>query len=126
MSDNRKAVIVSVLESWRGHSSNDTVARYILEALDQRATVTKWEGKRADLMEKADGLSIPRDDLLDQLNALPGAPLTKGDLRAKMDGFDQGKPEQQAGCLAVYREKGRYGIHRNSRPDPHRGYYASI
>ena len=117
MSDDRLAVIVTVLEFAKkvGYFSSEEIANHIVQALDQRTQVTKWEGKRAELLEEVELHWIPQDDLLDQLNALPGAPLTKGDLAARMKNisprygihpFRQGDPELQAACLRVYyREK---------------------
>jgi hypothetical protein len=114
-SNDRMAAIISVLEGWNG-MPNESIARQIVRALDQRTLATKWEGKRTELLQNAEGYWIPLDDLLDQLNDLPGAPLTKGDLLARMKNmspeydfpthFRQGDPEHQAACLHVYyREK---------------------
>jgi hypothetical protein len=91
--------------------------RIIVNALDQRAEVTQWEGEREKLLEEAENCWIPRWDLLKVLNALPGAKLTMGDLRAKMrnmgpyhpHGFEEGDPDLQAGCLRVYRREKKAG-----------------
>jgi hypothetical protein len=114
--DGRLAVVEEILRSHSGvnlKASAREVASFIISALDQRAQNTKWEGPRKELLQSVEGLWIPHGDLLEQLNALPGATLTMGDLQAQMRNmgglgttFHNGETDQQADCLRVYlREK---------------------
>lgn len=113
--DERRAVVEEILRRYCGvnlKSSTREVASFIISALDERAQSTKWEGPRKELLCSVEGLWIPHGDLLTQLNALPGAPLTMGDLQAQMrsivglGGTFDGETDVQADCLRVYlREK---------------------
>jgi hypothetical protein len=118
--DKRIAVVAALLEDerWqRRQLDADAMARIIVKALDQRADVTQREVERENLLEEAEECWIPRDDLLEALNALPGAPLTMGDLKAKMKNigqyhptsFNDGDPDLQADCLRVYRREKKAG-----------------
>jgi hypothetical protein len=114
--DERIAVVAAILgNEWRRqHSSTESMARQIIDALDARAAITKWDEPRLRALVETQCCWIPHADLLAYLNALGGAMLTKGDLVAKMtdlsprDGgpYEQGDPALQADCLRVYyREK---------------------
>lgn len=113
MTDNRVAVVVAILsQDWRREFSVERMAEAIVAALDQRALVTKWEGVRQDIIEQAERLWIPNDDLLAYLNTLPGALLTIADLKAKLNErwpYNQGDPDLQADCVRVFKREQRAG-----------------
>ena|SRR5258706_5765346 len=116
--DGRVAVVAALLKRQRSFDA-DYIAALIVKVLDQRALITKWEGERQTLLPAAEQCWIPHDDLLQALNALPGATLTAADLKAKMANmspqsgyvrvFNEGDPDLQAACLQVYRREKRAG-----------------
>jgi hypothetical protein len=117
MKDHRIDVVTAILDGWAGRGlRSELVAEQIIAALDQRVVLTKWEGPRLTLLEgrAIPEYWIPEIDLLAHLNALPGEPLTKADLKAKLVDLYSGHwskpdPDLQAGCLRVYRREQRAG-----------------
>jgi len=124
MTDKRKDVVAALLDG-RARSpyvSSESLAREILEALDQRALETKWEQPREKLLEDASNCWIPHQDLVAELNKLPGLPITDGDIsalvienkktwreRIGVPEYKEGDPDDQADCLRVYKREKRAG-----------------
>ena len=92
MTDNRIPVIVAILDRRGPWSTSESIAKEIIEALDQRASTTKWEGPRVEVLENGflEGTWVPRGDLLEYLNTLSGSPLTIADLTVRLEDLSSG------------------------------------
>ena len=92
MTDNRIPVIVAILDRRVQWSSSESIAKEIIETLDQRASTTKWEGPRVEVLENGflEGTWVPRGDLLEYLNTLSGSPLTIADLTVRLEDLSSG------------------------------------
>jgi hypothetical protein len=120
VSNERIEVVKALLAAKYGIIETETIARQIIEALDQRALSTKWDDQRIKLLYSASGKWIPHSDLLEEINKLPGVAVTMGDLRAQMaeragpatyfnSTYRDGNPDLQAACLRVYAQEKRDG-----------------
>ena len=111
MTDNRIPVIVAILDRRVQWSSSESIAKEIIETLDQRASTTKWEGPRVEVLEygSLEGTWVPRSDLLKYLYTLPGQPLTIADLNVRLENFSstipEGDPNLKADCLEFTGER---------------------
>lgn len=88
----------------------------IVRSLDRGSSLwQKWEGVRENLAHAAVICWIPMEDLLEELNRLPGGRLTKTDveqrLLAIMDEAYQNYPNEELreGCLALYTKEKAMG-----------------
>jgi hypothetical protein len=92
------------------------LASDIVRSIDRRSSVwQKWEGARENLARAAVTCWNPLEDLLEELNRLPGEMLTETDveqrLLAIMEEAFQSYPNQalREGCLALYAKEKAMG-----------------
>jgi RNA polymerase-binding transcription factor DksA len=92
------------------------LALEIVTKLDQDSSVwKKWEGPRDKILGAAIECWIPKEDMLEFLNSLPGPALTVTDLEQRMKSMIEeeylGDPEPklEAECLAIYQAEKEAG-----------------
>ena len=97
------------LRHMREERSLAKLALEIVTKLDQDSSIwKKWEGPRDKILGVAIECWIPKADMLDFLNILPGPALTMTDLEQRMKSMIEeeylGDPEPklEAECLAIY------------------------
>jgi len=93
----------------RDPQSIQRLAQEILKAVDRAGSVwEKWDGAREKVAKAAGPCWIPKEDLSEFLNRLPGPPLTSTDVVERQRAFyaepyaSYPNDELQAGCLAIY------------------------
>ncbi|MDG3039833.1 hypothetical protein [Roseicyclus marinus] len=92
------------------------LALEIVTELDRDSSVwKKWEGPREKILGAAIECWIPKADMLDFLNSLPGPTLTMTDLEQRMKCMIEGEyignpePKLEAECLAIYQAEKEAG-----------------
>jgi hypothetical protein len=109
----REYVSSPSLQHIRDHSALCRVASEIIKRVDGANSLwKKWSTLREALLKPAITCWIPRADLQEELNRLPGPHLTQTDVLQKMkafqdeDYYNYPNDELQTGCLELYeREK---------------------